>query len=87
MWDWTVSINDVGQKTPVGPDFQIAADGGARPLDGIPYPAIVANDGAALQWGTSEVIVSDLSTFSYARGTTSQYVSVAEALMAAIHHS
>jgi hypothetical protein len=87
VWYWDVSINDVGQKTSIGPDFRIGADGGSRPLDGVAYPAIVARDGVALQWGTSEVVVSDLSTYNDARGTRSEYVAVAEALMAAIHNS
>ena len=86
-WFWEVSINDMGQKTRIGPDFLIGADGGVRPLDGAPYPAIVATDGAALQWGTSEVVVADYSTYTYARGTTPHYVAVAEALMASIHTS
>jgi hypothetical protein len=86
-WFWEVEINDVGSKTSVGPDILIGADGGLKSLSGIAYPAIAATDGASLQWGDDEVTVSDESTYSYARGTTSQYVAVAEALMAAIDQS
>ena len=86
-WFWEVYINNVGQKAPVGPDILIGADGVVKPLNGIAYPAIAAPDGAALQWDTDDVVVSDNSTYSYARGTTSQYVAVAEALMAAINKS
>ena len=86
-WFWEAYINNVGSKTSVGPDILIGADGTVKPLDGVAYPAIAAPDGVALQWGTNEVVVSDNSTYSYARGTTSQYVAVAEALMAAINQA
>jgi hypothetical protein len=86
-WFWDVSINNVGSKTSIGPDFLIGADGDAKPLNGLTYPAIAAPDGASLQWGDDEVVVEDNSTYSYARGITSQYVAVAEALMAAINTS
>jgi hypothetical protein len=77
----------VGQKAPIGPDILIGADGVVKPLNGIAYPAIAAPDGVALQWDTDDVVVSDNSTYSYSRGTSSQYVAVAEALMAAINNS
>jgi hypothetical protein len=83
-WSWTVSINFVG-PAPDGPDIAIGADGGVKPLNGIAYPAVTAVDGAALQWGGEEVIVSDISTYKYSRSTAAQYVAVAEALMAAIN--
>jgi hypothetical protein len=86
-WFWDVSINDVGEKTTIGPDIAISADGEAKPLNGIAYPAIAAPDGAALQWDDDEVIVEDNSTYKSARGTTSSYVAVAEALMDAINTS
>jgi hypothetical protein len=82
-----VSINDVGSKPSYGPDIAIGADGGVKPLSGLPYPAIAAVDGVSLQWGDDEVIVEDDSTYRSARGTTAQYVSIAEALMVAIHNS
>jgi hypothetical protein len=84
-WFWEVYINNVGQKAPTGPDILIGADGVVKPLNGIAYPAIAAPDGVALQWDADDVVVSDNSTYSYSRGTTPQYVAVAEALMAAIN--
>jgi hypothetical protein len=86
-WFWEVYINNIGQKAPTGPDILIGADGVVKPLNGIAYPAISAPDGVALQWDTDDVVVSDNSTYASSRGTTSQYVAVAEALMATINQS